>query len=220
MLSIGLTGGIGSGKTVVAKRFAEHGIALIDTDQIAHSLTSAGGAALPWIAETFGTSFITPEGALDRAQMRHLIFSDEAARQRLQDFLHPLILAECERATQTAQSPYLILIVPLLIELDSWKKRVDRVLVVDCPPETQVTRVMLRNGLTRAEVLAIMSHQASREQRCAQADEVLCNDDTTSLTTLYEQVDELHKRYLNLASTHNICPNNAQTPFATATRAH
>ncbi len=220
MLSIGLTGGIGSGKTIVAQRFAEHGIALIDTDQIAHSLTSAGGAAIPWIAENFGTSFITSESALNRAQMRRLIFSNESARQRLQDFLHPLIRAECERAMQTAQGPYLILSVPLLVEIASWKKHINRVLVVDCPLETQIIRVMLRNGLTREEVLAVIAHQASREQRLAQADDVLCNDDATSLTTLYKQADELHKRYLNLASLHNIYLNNAQTPFAAATRAH
>ncbi len=220
MFSVGLTGGIGSGKTTVASRFAEHGVTLIDTDQIAHALTSAGGAAIPWIAQTFGANFITSDGALDRAQMRRLVFSDEPSRQRLQDFLHPLILAECQRVARTARGPYFILIVPLLIEIESWRKQVDRVLLVDCPQETQIARVMQRSGLTRQEVLAILARQASPEQRRAHADDILCNDATTSLSTLYEEIDELHKRYLNLASAPTICPNNAQSPFATAARAH
>jgi dephospho-CoA kinase len=193
--SVGLTGGIGSGKTTVADMFAAHGASVIDTDQIAHSLTAPHGAAMPALLAEFGDDFATPDGALDRAKMRRLVFSDPGARARLEAILHPKIRDATAAAAAIAGGPYLIFAVPLLIESGSWRERVDRVLVVDCPESLQVERVMTRNGLQEAQVRAIMAAQATREQRLAAADDVVLNDD--GLELLAPQVARLHAFYMD-----------------------
>jgi len=198
--SIGLTGGIGSGKTTVANMFAERGAALIDTDLIAHQLTAPGGGAISEIHAQFGAAFLTAEGALDRARMRQYVFSDPQAKSRLEAILHPLIRIETERAADAAhaaQAAYLIFVVPLLVESSGWKARVSRVLVVDCSEETQVRRVISRSGLPEPQVRAIMAAQATREQRLAAADDVIDNDRDTA--ALEPQVDRLHALYGRLA---------------------
>lgn len=195
--SLGLTGGIGSGKTTVANMFAELGATLIDTDLIAHQLTMPGGQAIPAIRAQFGKSTITQEGAMDRAAMRQLVFADQEQKYKLESILHPLIRAETERAALAATGKYCIFVVPLLLESGNWKSRVARVLVVDCDEETQIQRVMSRNNLSREQVEAIMRHQASRQQRLAAADDVIVNDD--DLTSIREQVLHLHQRYLHFA---------------------
>ena len=196
-LVVGLTGGIGSGKTTVADRFAALGVTLVDTDLIAHGLTGPGGAAMPAIASTFGDTVIAPDGRLDRGAMRTLAFSDPAARKRLEAILHPLIRQESERQLARADSPYVILVVPLLVEGGKPRDRIARVLVVDCLPETQIERVMRRNSLPREQVLAILAVQASREQRLAAADDVIDNDGPPD--DLDRRVRVLHERYLALA---------------------
>lgn len=196
--AIGLTGGIGSGKTTVANLFATHGIAIIDTDAIAHSITAPGGAAMPAIRREFGDAFVAPDGALDRARMRDAVFTDDAARARLEAITHPLIRTECERAASDARGPYLIFVVPLLVESGKWRERVQRVLVVDCTEQTQIARVMSRNGFTRDQVQAIMARQANRAQRLAAADDVIDND--ARHAPLAPQVDRLHAAYLKFAA--------------------
>ncbi|ALS59243.1 dephospho-CoA kinase [Pandoraea norimbergensis] len=196
--AIGLTGGIGSGKTTVANLFATHGIAIIDTDAIAHGITAPGGAAMPAIRRTFGDDFVAPDGSLDRARMRELVFADDDAKARLEAITHPLIRTECERAAAQAEGPYLIFVVPLLVESGTWRERVQRILVVDCPEETQIARVMARNHFSRDQVLAIMARQATRAQRLALADDVVDND--TQHAALTSRVDRLHAEYLKLAA--------------------
>ena len=194
---VGLTGGIGSGKSAVGDLFAARGIAVIDTDAIAHELTASGGQAMPAIRAEFGDSVATADGALDRAAMRSLVFAEPAARKRLEGILHPLIRAESERRLALATSPYAILMVPLLVESGSYRERVDRVLVVDCREETQIARVMARNGLPHEEVERILSAQASRVQRLSVANDVIANDGT--LDALAGQVEILHRSYMTLA---------------------
>ncbi|MBU6271791.1 MAG: dephospho-CoA kinase [Betaproteobacteria bacterium] len=193
---VGLTGGIGSGKTTVANLFGELGVALVDTDLIAHQLTGPGGMAMPAIQAAFGPSVIAADGRLDRAAMRQLAFSDPAARRRLEAILHPLIRQESERQLGEATSPYAILVVPLLVEGGRPRERAQRVLVVDCQPQTQVERVMKRNNLPREQVEAILAAQASREQRLAAADDLIDNDGAPD--TLPQRVRALHERYLAL----------------------
>lgn len=195
--SVGLTGGIGSGKTTVADMFAARGAAVIDTDQIAHQLTVPHGAAIAEIRAQFGEIFLTESGAMDRAKMREYVFSEPAAKARLEAILHPLIRIEVERAAQQAQGEYLIFVVPLLVESKSWKQRVSRVLVVDCLEETQIRRVMSRNGLPEEQVRAIMAAQASRQERLAAADDVI--DNNGDAIALVSQVDRLHRMYAALA---------------------
>lgn len=196
--SVGLTGGIGSGKTTVADMFAARGAAVIDTDQIAHQLTAPGGAAIAEIRAQFGDAFLMENGAMDRAKVREYVFSEPAAKSRLEAILHPLIRIEVERAAQQAQGEYLIFVVPLLVESSSWKQRVSRVLVVDCLEETQVRRVMSRSGLPEVQVRAIMAAQASRQERLAAADDVI--DNNGDALALVPQVDRLHAAYAALAS--------------------
>lgn len=195
--SVGLTGGIGSGKTTVANMFAARGASVIDTDQIAHALTRPGGVAIPAIAEQFGKEFIASTGALDRARMREAVFSDATAKLRLEAILHPLIRSECEREAREAPGLYVILVVPLLVESGDWKQRVTRVLVVDCPEQQQIIRVMDRNGLSEAQVRAIMANQATRQQRLAAADDIVPNTGDTA--ALEPQVERLHQLYCTLA---------------------
>jgi dephospho-CoA kinase len=198
MFAVGLTGGIGSGKSTVADLFAAHGVPLVDTDLIAHRITAPHGIAMPQIAAEFGNAFVAADGALDRARMRTLVFSDDGARKRLEGITHPLIRAETEREQREAQGPYVIVVVPLLVESGSWKTRVNRVLTVDCSVETQIARVMSRNGFSREQVLAIIARQATREARLAAADDVIDNDNAP-LDVLKTHVDAQHRIYLSLA---------------------
>ena len=192
---VGLTGGIGSGKSAVADLFAAHGVPVVDTDALAHALTAPGGAAMPAIRAAFGDGVVGPAGALDRAAMRAVAFSDPTARKRLEAILHPMIRAEGERLLSRClrTAPYAILMVPLLVESGDYRRRVDRVAVVDCAVETQVARVMSRNGLTRAEVERILAAQASRSERLAAADDVIDNDG--ALADLGPRVATLHAEY-------------------------
>ena len=198
MFAVGLTGGIGSGKSTVADLFAAQGVPLVDTDLIAHRITAPHGIAMPPIAAEFGEAFVAPDGSLDRARMRTLVFSDDSARKRLEGITHPLIRAETEREQREAQGPYVIVVVPLLVESGTWKTRVNRVLTVDCSVETQISRVMSRNNFSREQVLAIIARQATREARLAAADDVIDNDNAP-LDALTAQVDALHRVYLSLA---------------------
>lgn len=197
---IGLTGGIGSGKSAVADCFSFHGVPVIDTDVVAHSLTVAGGAAMPDILAAFGDKMLTKEGALDRAAMRTHVFAHPEERKRLEAIIHPLIREAVEKKVQAAalQRPlYLVLVVPLLIESDSYRERVHRIAVVDCPESTQIQRVMQRNGLSRSEVEDILHAQAKREQRLAAADDLIQNDG--EISALAPQVALLHQKYCKLA---------------------
>ncbi|SIT44454.1 dephospho-CoA kinase [Paraburkholderia ribeironis] len=198
MFVVGLTGGIGSGKSTVANLFAAHGVPLVDTDLIAHRITAPHGLAMASIAAEFGAAFVAADGSLNRARMRELVFSDDSARRRLEAITHPLIRAETEREQREAQGPYVIVVVPLLVESGTWKNRVNRVLAVDCSVETQISRVMSRNGFSRAQVLAIIARQATREARLAAADDVIDNDNAP-LDALEAQVDAQHRAYLSLA---------------------
>lgn len=196
--SIGLTGGIGSGKTTVADMFAARGAAVIDTDLIAHQLTAPGGAAIPEIHAQFGVVFLTEQGAMDRAKMRAFVFDEPSAKARLEAILHPLIRSETERAAEQAQGAYLVFVVPLLVESGTWRNRVSRVLVVDCDEQTQVRRVISRSGLPEPQVRAIMAAQVSRQQRLAAADDVISNENGRD--DLVPQVERLHALYASLAS--------------------
>ncbi|MGD9943079.1 MAG: dephospho-CoA kinase [Burkholderiaceae bacterium] len=191
---IGLTGGIGSGKSTVADLFAARGVTLVDADAIAHALTGPGGAAMPALRERFGERVLRADGSLDRDAMRELAFGDPGQRHALEGILHPMIRDESRRQVEQATGAYTMLVVPLLIESGNWRTRVERVLVVDCPVEVQIERVMRRNGLSRERVATIIAAQASREQRLAAADEVV--DNGGSPETLPGQVDALHQRYL------------------------
>ena len=195
--SVGLTGGIGCGKTTVANMFAALGASLIDTDEIAHILTAPHGAAMPAIISEFGAAFATAEGALDRAAMRALVFSDSTARHRLEAILHPRIRDAAYAAAAIATGSYLIFVVPLLIESGTWRERVDRILAIDCPEEVQVARVMARNGMAEAQVRAIMATQVTRAQRLAAADDVVVNDG--GLDLLAPQIASLHEKYLGFS---------------------
>lgn len=192
MLKIGLTGGIGSGKTRVADLFHEWGASVIDTDVIAHELTAPQGAAMPAIHKAFGSAAITPDGALDRAAMRDMVFRDPQARSRLEAIIHPLIAREALARAAVAQGCYLVFVVPLLVESKRWLHQVDRVCVVDCDPDTQVARVQQRSGLTADAVRRIMSAQASREARLAVAHDVVLNDGATSPAQLQQRARQLH----------------------------
>jgi dephospho-CoA kinase len=196
--AVGLTGGIGCGKTTVADLFAARGASVIDTDQIAHGLTAPQGAAMPAILAEFGSGFATPDGAMDRARMRALVFAEPAARTRLEAILHPRIREATAAAALLATGPYTIFVVPLLIESGTWRERVARILAVDCAEQTQVARVMARNHLAEAQVRAIMAAQVTREQRLAAADDVILNEE--GLEALLPQVDRLHARYLEAAA--------------------
>lgn len=196
--SVGLTGGIGSGKTTVADMLAARGASVIDTDQIAHALTAPGGMAIAEIRAQFGDAFLTAEGAMDRAKMRAYVFAEPAAKARLEAILHPLIRIETERAAEAADGAYVVFAVPLLVESGSWKQRVTRVLVVDCTEETQVRRVMSRSGLPETQIRAIMAAQATRSARLAAADDVIDNDG--DVMALVPQVDKIHALYTSLAA--------------------
>lgn len=194
LFSVGLTGGIGSGKSTVADLFAARGATIVDTDQIAHSLTAPHGPAMPAIIAEFGAEFADASGALDRARMRALVFSDPGAKARLEAILHPLIRAAAQAAAQAATGCYVIHAIPLLVESGNWKERVSRVLVVDCPEEVQIARVMARSGLPEQQVRAIMATQATRAARLAAADDIVRND--AGVAALEPQIARLHDLYL------------------------
>jgi dephospho-CoA kinase len=194
--SIGLTGGIGSGKTTVANMFAERGASIVDTDLIAHSLTAPGGQAMPAIVAEFGAEFADATGALDRARMRQLVFADAGAKARLEAILHPRIRDGALAAAAAATGSYVIYAVPLLVESGAWRERVARILVVDCREEVQISRVMARNNLPESQVRAIMAAQASRAQRLAAADDVIENND--GIAALTPQIDRLHALYMKI----------------------
>ncbi len=194
-LRIGLTGGIGSGKSAFAQLLQQLGAAVVDADAIAHQVTAAGGEAIEPIRRAFGDALIDGSGALERSRMRELAFGDAAQRLRLEAILHPLIGARLRAAARDLPGPYLVLVVPLLVEsLARWRPAVDCIVVVDCPPQQQVERVMQRSGLSAERVRSIMRVQASREQRLAAADEVV--DNSGSLEELREQALRLHERWL------------------------
>jgi dephospho-CoA kinase len=197
---IGLTGGIGSGKSTVAAMFAEYGVTVIDSDAIAHSLTQPGGDAIEAIRSTFGAGYLSANGALDRARMRQLVFSDISAKQRLEAILHPLIhMQMLARAEASAEiSPYLLLAIPLLFETLNYLPLVQRTLAVDCAEDTQIARAMQRSGLTEQEVRAIMAQQISRSERLRVADDIIQND--AGLDALRQQVVDLHRRYIALSA--------------------
>lgn len=194
--SIGLTGGIGSGKTTIADFFAELGASVVDTDVIAHRLTMPGGRAISAIQDAFGADFIATDGAMDRQKMREHVFQDPIAKKSLESILHPLIRSECEETALTSQGPYVIFVVPLLIESGSWANRVNKILVVDCAEETQITRVMRRNHFRREQVLDIMRAQVTREIRLKHADDVINSEQ--DLIQVKQQVEVLHQKYLKL----------------------
>ena len=233
---IGLTGGIGSGKSAAADCFAALGVTVVDTDAISHELTAAGGAAMPAILATFGSAMLTAEGALNRIAMRQRVFTEPAARLQLEAILHPLIRETSQRRVELARqrmvstnsldssvgadetttktkttmqqggrakdalcavacddTPYVVLVVPLLVESKNYRERVNRVLVIDCPEETQITRTMARSAMSRDEVLRVLASQATRAQRLAAADDVIDNDG--SLAQLQQRVAALDAAY-------------------------
>jgi dephospho-CoA kinase len=195
---VGLTGGIGSGKSAAADCFAAHGIAVIDTDAIARELTVPGGTALPALVAAFGSGILAADAAMDRARVRALVFADAEARKRLEGILHPLIRQVAGERCQLAASPYVILAVPLLVESGTYREHCDRIVAVDCPETLQISRVMARSGLAEAEVRAIMATQATRGERIAAADDVLAND--ADFAGLAAQVAALHRKFLALAA--------------------
>ena len=195
-LIIGLTGGIGSGKTSATRFFAAEGIAIIDADTIAHELTGAQGDAIPNIKKYFGVDFITKNGKLDRKKMKNRIFSDINSRKKLEKILHPLIQAEIMHRIETAFSPYIIVVAPLLLETGDYCETVTRILVVDCNEECQISRTVSRDGLSKEEVRTIMATQKPRQERLNQADDVIVND--TDISSLQEKVKLQHNIYLSL----------------------
>lgn len=196
---IGLTGGIGSGKTAVSDMLGELGAGIIDTDLISHQITAPGGKAIPLIAKAFGADFIDPQGALIRSKMRTLVFEDPSARKVLEQITHPLIQEETSKqALKLAKSgaPYLVFVVPLLIESGSWVKLIDYLVVVDCSEETQIQRVMHRNNMARSDVENVLKAQTSRNARLAAANAVIENQG--GLDELKSEVLKLHQQLLKI----------------------
>ncbi|MFZ1766325.1 MAG: dephospho-CoA kinase [Candidatus Nitrotoga sp.] len=201
---VGLTGGIGSGKSTVASLFKEFGALVIDSDVISHQVTQSGGMAIAAIRTAFGDNYIDASGALDRASMRQLIFSDHAAKLKLEAILHPLIRAQILVQIDTANihsppaSPYLLLVIPLLFETLNYHELVQRTLVVDCAEATQITRTMQRSGLDEQTVHAIMASQITRAERLRLADDIIQNDG--DLNILRQRVAKLHQYYQAISS--------------------
>ena len=195
-LRIGLTGGVGSGKSTVAERFVELGVPVIDADAAARAVVAPGKPGLAAVSERFGPRVLAENGELDRRALRDLIFEDPGSRRDLEAILHPLIRADMEQSAELAVGPYVVMAIPLLVEGDS-RRRVDRVLVVDVDEAVQLQRVRARDGCTEDQARAILASQASRSARLAAADDVLLN--TGTVTDLRQAVDHLHERYLRLA---------------------
>ena len=194
--AVGLTGGIGSGKTTISDLFAELGVDVIDTDEISRALTGKAQPAVAQISEQFGPDVVAGDGSLNRDRMREIAFSDPEARKKLQGILHPLIRAEVQRRLAASANLYALVVVPLLVESRGYDFA-DRVLVIDCSEEQQIERVMHRSGLSRDQVKAIMATQASRSERLAAADDVINNDG--EIADLRSQVEKLHRQYLSLS---------------------
>lgn len=200
---VGLTGGIGSGKSTVAAEFEKLGVPVVDADAIAHGLTAPSGSGIEPIRAQFGEQFIGSDGAMDRSRMRARVFENPGARTQLEAILHPMIRAETARQLAALHAPYCLLMIPLLVEAAAgnplhWRDRYDRVLVADCSEDTQVRRVMARNGFEQQAVRRIMDAQATRAQRLLRADDVIDNDG--DLAALRPQVLSLHQSYLRLAA--------------------
>ena len=196
---VGLTGGIGSGKSTVADMFATLGVRIIDTDLISHQLTQAGGAAIPALRNAFGPQVIDERGALNRGKMREIVFNDPAAKKTLESILHPLIFAETRlQASSPTQAPYSLVVVPLLFESGRYADWLQRVITVDCPEKSQVIRTMRRSNLDEPAVRAIMAQQLSREERLTLSDEAILNNG--SLDDLQAQVVGMHRRLSELAN--------------------
>jgi len=196
---LGLTGGIGSGKTQVANLLAGWGASVIDTDLIAHSLTAPGGKAIDQIQQAFGADLIEFSGALNRARMRELVFAHPARRAELEAILHPLIAQSVRQEAELAQGLYIVFVVPLLVESGRWRQQIDRLCVVDCDQATQIQRVQSRSGIELATIQKILAAQATREQRLAVADDVIDNSRAVSMAALEKQVLVLHQGWCNLA---------------------
>ena len=197
-LRVGLTGGIGSGKSTVAGILADCGAAVVDADAISRQTTAAGGAAIAPIAAQFGADMVTAAGALDRDRMRQRVFSDPDAKRRLEAIIHPLVGSETARQARQAEASgkrCIVFDVPLLVESGRWRQQVDRVLVVDCSEETQISRVIARNGWTREMVGQVLAGQARRSQRLAVADACINNDGEISLAVLNAVVRQLAQRF-------------------------
>jgi dephospho-CoA kinase len=200
--TLGITGGIGSGKTSVSNFFAEFGASIIDTDVIAHELCKPNGMAMPLIKLNFGEDFIQADGAMNRSKMRELIFKDAQVKQQLESILHPLIRQQTELMATQSTGLYAILVIPLLIESKKWVNRLDRILVIDCKEETQIQRVMQRNGFNREQVLQIMATQVNRHERLQYADDLINTEN--DFATIRQQVEVLHKKYVDLCTTMQI----------------
>jgi len=196
---IGVTGGIGSGKSRAAALFGELGAGVVDTDEISHEITAAAGSAMPLITATFGAAVAAADGSLDRAMMRRLVFENPDARKQLESILHPRIREAARSRVAQCIAPYALLVVPLLLETGGYRDLVHRILVIDCPESLQISRAMQRSNLTEAAVQAIMQAQLPRQQRLAGADDVIHNGG--DIAHLREQVLEQHQRYLALAAT-------------------
>ncbi len=197
MLKIGLTGGMGSGKSTVAKLFEQRGLEVIDADRIARELVKPLAPAFKEIQAAFGPEVLGPDGRLDRAKLRAKVFSDPKARKTLEAILHPKIFAEMANKAKACKTPYCVLVIPLLVETQA-QTQVDRVLVVDCPEALQIERIRRRDLLPQDLILKILASQASRQERLAAADEVI--DNAGDLGTLKQQVEELHRFYLSLSA--------------------
>lgn len=192
---LGITGGIGSGKSATSARFAQHGARVIDADAISRTLTAADGGAIAAVRAAFGSALLDAAGALDRARMRALIFSDPQARRQLEGILHPLILAECLACAEASSAPLIVFEVPLLAESSSARAtlRLDRILVIDCPPQLQLMRAVARSGLSVDQARAVIDAQAARNARLNVADDILFNAGT--LADLHARVDQLWSVY-------------------------
>lgn len=196
---VGLTGGIGSGKSTVADMFAAHGVRIVDTDLISRQLTQPGGAAITAIRNGFGDDFIAADGSLDRGRMRKLIFAERASRLRLEAILHPLILAQVrQQASLPTTAPYTMIVIPLLFESGGYAEWLHRVIAVDCPEATQIARTVQRSGLDEVTVRAIMAQQLGRTERLQKADDIIRNEG--SLDELGKQIAAMHRHLCQLAA--------------------
>lgn len=205
MFRIGLTGGIGSGKSTVAQLLTARGATVIDADAMSRALTQAGGAAMPAIAAAFGDAAVQPDGAMDRAYMRKRVFEEADVRRQLEQILHPLIGQAMQAAADAASGVYLVYDIPLLVEsLDRYRQMMDRICVVDCEETQQIARVQARSGLSVKTVTEIMSAQASRQQRLAAADDVIFNGIGVTLAMLDARVQQVHEGWLQLIAQQHV----------------
>ncbi len=195
---VGLTGGIGCGKSAASQCFSDLGVHVVDTDVIARTITQSNGQAINAIKDAFGDTYLTEEGSLDREKMRELVFSDDDARSRLEKILHPIILNETMRQIGQARSSYVIVVVPLLFETKDYDHIVQRILVIDCDEQQQISRTMARSNLSEPQVKAIMTAQIARKERLRKADDVIANN--RGLDYLRAQVVDLHRKYLSISA--------------------